>query len=488
MSKHGITENGFTLKRLDEITADIHAKLKEGWGTDTTIDPQSLIGVLVTSFSDELAAVWEVAQDAYFAMYPMSASGVNLDNAMQFGGITRLRKARTIYSLCCEGADGTTIPYGSLVKSTTQPPKQLQCSKQQNISKNNFRKVIIVCTPEVGTYTLMLNDKTYSYSAAEADTEEIILSALNSALSDTALIHSTSYNKETERYELIIEDGNGYSDNSLILSTNLEVTLCTCNILFETLDYGEVVLPNGSISEIVTLLDGWTSVTNDKEPVLGRLDETDAEARQSYIKRIALRSDNMLSSIISAIYNDVQGVEYVTGYENDTNATDSEGRPPHSIEIIVQGGSDSDIADKILEKKVVGITTHGSSKVELVDEYKNTHIISFSRPTKLYVWLKVQLTQLAGSSPPLNYSEIVTAAIAEEAENVAEIGSDFVLQRCLSAIYKNLSGIGYIDIKAFVSEDLSASPDEYTLDTVITNARQIPDFSEDRIEVVLNGA
>lgn len=488
MSKHGISENGFTLKRLDEITADIHARLKDGWGTDTTIDPQSLIGILVTSFADELAAVWETAQDAYFAMYPMSASGVNLDNAMQFGGVTRLRKARTIYSLCCEGADGTTIPYGALVKSTTQPPKQLQCSKQQDISRNNFRKVIIVCTPEAGTYSLMLNDKTYTYTSSAADTEEIILSALNSALDETALIHSIAYNADAERYELVIEDNNGYSDNSVILSTNLAVVSCTCNILFETLDYGEIVLPNGSISEIVTLLDGWTSVTNDKEPVLGRLDETDAEARQSYIKRIAVRSDNMLSSITSAIFNDVQGVEYVTGYENDTNITDEEGRPPHSIEIIVQGGSDGDIANKILEKKVVGITTHGSSKVEIVDEYKNSHNISFSRPSKLYVWLKVELTQLAGSVPPQNYNEIVTSAIVEEAENVAEIGSDFVLQRFLSAIYKNLSGIGYIDIKAFVSEDLSASPDEYTLDTIFATARQIPSFAEDRIEVVLNGA
>lgn len=488
MSKHGITENGFALKRLDEITADIHARLKDGWGTDTTIDPQSLIGVLVTSFSDELAAVWEVAQDAYFAMYPMSASGVNLDNAMQFGGVTRLRKARTIYSLCCEGADGTSIPYGSLVKSTTQPPKQLQCSKQQEISKNSFRKVFIVCTPEAGTYTLILNDETYSYEATDTDTEESIIFALDSALGTSSLFHAASFNADTERYELLIEDSNGYSDNSVILSPNLEVSLCTSNILFETLDYGEIVLPNGSIAEIVTLLDGWTSVTNDKEPVLGRLDETDAEARQSYIKRIAVRSDNMLSSITSAIYNDVQGVEYVTGYENDTNTTDSEGRPPHSIEIIVQGGSDGDIADKILAKKVVGITTHGSSKVEIVDEYKNSHIISFSRPSKLYVWLKVELTQLAGSTPPQNYNEIVTSSIVEEAENVAEIGSDFVLQRFLSAIYKNLSGIGYIDIKAFVSEDLSASPDEYTLDTIFATARQIPDFAEDRIEVVLNGA
>ena len=488
MSTHGVTDSGFVPKRLDEIHSDIHASLKEGWGVDTTLDPQSLVGVIVTSFSDKIAELWELAQDVYFARNPMSASGINLDNAMQDGGVTRLRKARTVYSLRCEGADGTSIPYGTLVKSTTQPSKQLQCSKMQTISKDNFRKVVITCKAEAGTYTLTLNDDVYSYEATESDTEETILEALAIEIGGTELVCGVSFNAETERYELAIEDINGYSDHSIVLPTNMSVTSCVCNLLFETLDYGEIVIPNGCITEIVTLLDGWYSVTNDKEPVLGRLDETDAEARQTYIKRIALRSENMLSSILSAIYNDVQGVEYATGYENDTNVTDDAGRPPHSIEIIVQGGSDGDVANKILEKKVVGISTYGNQKVEIVDRYKNTHLISFNRPSKLYVWLHVDLSVLSGSTLPQNYADIVSEAIVADAESISSIGKDCVLQRFLASIYSSLSGVGYIDIKAFVSEDLSSTPDTYSLDTIITTARQIPDFDVSRIEVTLNGS
>ena len=196
---------------------------------------------------------------------------------------------------------------------------------------------------------------------------------------------------------LKLTDTYGNSDNEIALSSNISVSSCSSNITFETLDYGEITLPTGSVTEISTMIDGWTSCTNDKDPVSGRLDETDVEARQSYIRRIALRSENMLSSISSALYNDVQGVEYVACYENDTDETDSDSRPPHSIEVIVSGGGEGDVANKIWSKKPVGIATYGNVKTVINDEYKNSHEICFSRPAPLYIWFKVSISPLSGN-------------------------------------------------------------------------------------------
>lgn len=483
MAEHGITDKGFVIKRLDEIESDINNRLKEGWGIDVTIEPQSLVGTLITAFSDKIAELWELAQDEYFAMYPSTAEGENLDNSMQYAGVMRLKKARTVYPLKCTGADGTEIPYGALVKSTTQPVKQLQCAKAQSISRSNFRGISLYCLETSGTFTVSLNGVTSSVIAESSSDTKSVLEALSEKIAASNISKAIEQEADTERWVLKLTDTYGNSDNEIALSSNISVSSCSSNITFETLDYGEITLPTGSVTEISTMIDGWTSCTNDKDPVSGRLDETDVEARQSYIRRIALRSENMLSSISSALYNDVQGVEYVACYENDTDETDSDGRPPHSIEVIVSGGGEGDVANKIWSKKPVGIATYGNVKTVINDEYKNSHEICFSRPAPLYIWFKVSISPLSGKSVVSNYAEIIKQAVVENIS--CEIGENIIAQKLVAPIYNSISDIDYVEIKCYASEDPSQSSPSCTLDSVMVSARQIPDISDERIEVVL---
>lgn len=51
-----------------------------------------------------------------------------------------------------------------------------------------------------------------------------------------------------------------------------------------------------------------------------------------------------LDAIIAAIYENVEAVIAVTGEENDTDETNASGLPPHSIELVVYGGLDEEIA------------------------------------------------------------------------------------------------------------------------------------------------
>lgn len=482
MAEHGITDKGFVIKRFDEIESDINSRLKEGWGIDVTIEPQSLLGTLITSFSDKIAELWELAQDTYFAMYPSTAEGENLDNSMQYAGVMRLKKARTVYPLKCTGADGTAIPYGALVKSTTQPVKQLQCAKAQTISRTNFREISLYCLEVTGTFSVSLNGVTYSVTADSSDAKTI-LESLAEKITASSITKTVEQESDTQRWTLKLVDAYGNSDNELVLSTNISVSSCSSNLTFETLEYGEIVLPSDTITEISTMIDGWISCTNDKDPVSGRLDETDVEARQSYIRRIALRSENMLSSISSALYNDVQGVEYVACYENDTDETDSDGRPPHSIEVIVSGGGEGDVANKIWSTKPVGIATYGNVKSIINDEYKNSHEICFSRPAPLYIWFKVTISPLSGKSVVSNYAEIVKQAVVQN--TACEIGENIIAQKLVAPIYNSISDIDYVEIKCYASEVSSQNPTACTLDSVIVSARQMPEISADRIEVVL---
>ena len=55
-------------------------------------------------------------------------------------------------------------------------------------------------------------------------------------------------------------------------------------------------------------------------------------------------SQTIIESLTGGLAS-VPGVSLVRVYQNDTNETDANGLPPHSIEAVVQGGADYDIGD-----------------------------------------------------------------------------------------------------------------------------------------------
>ena len=165
---------------------------------------------------------------------------------------------------------------------------------------------------------------------------------------------------------------------------------------FLTEEYGKITLPYGIVTKMVNNVTGFTAVTNLLEPTYGRKQESDIELRQSYIAKSALRSNTMIESIVGELLNNIENVESASGYENDTDYVDSRGLPPHSIEIIVEGGDNSEIAQAILRRKAGGIQTYGSIEVGVPGVYGDTIPVRFNRPDYLYTWLKVGRTKLRG--------------------------------------------------------------------------------------------
>lgn len=476
MPKYGVTEKGFVMKRLDTIKSDICIKLKEAWGQDPSLNPQSAINVLITDFSDEIAELWEVAQDIYYSRYPSSAEGINLDNAMQLGGVTRLGRTKTKYNLNCTGDDGTVIPFGAMVKSTTQPVKIFTCAKKSTISRENFRAISFTVIAEAGeTYSIEINGTMFSVVSDGTDALLLLRKIYNE-------ISYTNIEKTLDEDNLILTlNDTTNSSNTLVLSENIIVTSVSSNITFESSEYGQVSLPGGTITEISTLVSGWKSVTNDIAPILGREEETDIEARQSYIKRIYQRSMNMVESISAEILNNVDDVTALVVYENDTNTTDTYNRPPHSVEIVVEGGNATEIAECIYKKKATGIQTYGNNEVSILDDYGNNHVIRFNRPTQIKTWIKVTITRNDSYIQP-NYAQIVKDSIVDNINS--SVGEDVYLQMLLADIYKNVSGIKYIDIKAAIGD---TQPTNYTLDNITVGPREKVSIATDRIEVVLSG-
>ena len=111
---------------------------------------------------------------------------------------------------------------------------------------------------------------------------------------------------------------------------------------------------------------GWQSVTNPSAATLGLAVELDPALRQRQTVSTALPGQTPLQAIAAAL-DDLPDVGRVLVYQNDTNETDSNGIPSHSIAAVVEDGTSTEIAQAIESKKAPGTGTYGSTTVIVTD-------------------------------------------------------------------------------------------------------------------------
>lgn len=154
MPDYGVTDKGFQMRRLDEIYTDICKRFKDEVGVDPSENPQSVMNVLFTIFADAPAELWEAYAAAYQQLFPNTACGVALDNVMQVGGVSRIGQAKTKYFISCTGQEGTVIPVGALIQSSSRPQRTFQAVSASIISSANWRKLAIRPIESIaGTFT-----------------------------------------------------------------------------------------------------------------------------------------------------------------------------------------------------------------------------------------------------------------------------------------------------------------------------------------------
>lgn len=482
MAEYGLTPKGPNIKRLDVILDEMHGALSQKLGVNTRQNPQSLLNHLLANIADQLAGLWEYGSDIYYSQYPSTAEGVSLDNAAQYGGAVRGSPMPSYYHILCTGVDGTIIPAGTVLASDTNPATQLVLNEQKAISRSSFNVVSI--KPAVSTLsgplTAILNGKPYSFSPSQGTSALEAIQSLSAAITDTAFTISV----DEEAVLLHIRAVDEASSNALILSENLTTETVGSVITFATEETGDILLPNGVVTKIVKAVAGLQSVVNVGSYIAGQLAESDAIFRRSYADKIFSRSARMLESVRSAILANCQGVSSVAVYENDSDQTDEMGRWPHSIEVVADGGDESEIARQILHTKAGGISTFGSVEVSLPGEYGEEIVVCFNRPTYLKIWMRVGIVIGQNTSLPANYADLIKEEILSSMAGIGA-GMDIVPQRfLLPALYNAVPGISYMDISLAVGE---TKPSSYPLHSIAVSVRERASISEDRIEVVLDG-
>ena len=214
----------------------------------------------------------------------------------------------------------------------------------------------------------------------------------------------------------IVSDGT--NQYSLLDATSIPST-GSVSAEFQCTTTGPIECPAGTLTEIITTISGWDSVTNPTAGIVGYNSENDNVFRDRITANfLNKRARAILGAIIDnvAAINDVVSV---VGGENPTDETATVNgieMPPHSIYLTVLGGNAATIAQVIAEQKTIGAETVGNTQVAYTDPrigYQYTYNIY--RPTVVPIYVQVQYT--ANAYTPANADTQIMGLISEYVTN-----------------------------------------------------------------------
>ena len=180
-----------------------------------------------------------------------------------------------------------------------------------------------------------------------------------------------------------------------------------------SVEEGPVPAASGSLTQIVNLVTGWESVTNPAAATPGRRIETDEEYKERFQRLTGRNSRGSAESVLAAVLG-VEGVTDALLRENATGtAVTVQGKSigAHSICIVVDGGTDADVAAAMARSKSAGTGTGGDTTVNVPHSGGWTVPIEFSRAKAVPVAIKMVLT-LGRDFPSDGTSRIIRQVLA----------------------------------------------------------------------------
>lgn len=469
-AEYGVTVNGFVRKRLPEIQENIFQQLEYKLGTSVSRQANSMIGVLVGVFADEIDRQWQLAEYDYYARSPISADEGSIDNTLAYTNVQRKSAQQSYLYAVCYGRSAMVLPSNCQIKGNDG--YKWDIIEESTITLNDCVHVTLtlVAPTEGKVYSVQFdNNTTIKHTATSTDTELTVMLAL-------AAQSVAKWTGSVEDGKLVFERSDRRYGGVVVPNEAFTVSKVGTPIRFTCEEYGAIDPELNTVKTINTNYDGWYSVSNESSAYVGRSTETVTEVRQRYASAVYKNSVGMKESIQAALL-ELQDVESVTIYENRTDET-VDGLKPHSFQAIVFGGDDEEIAQTLLNVAPLGIDTNGEIKVEITDSEGSVENIYFSRPKEVPIYVKCIIKEYNEEVLPGDAIDKITAVIVAQIGKLS-MGKDVIYQRLIGPIYTGVDGISYVELS--VSQD----GETYKQENIAVARDEIATVQADNITVSL---
>jgi len=455
---YGIDPTGFIKKTFEIIKAEIEASQRANINSGLNLLAHTVLGQINGIFSGKIAELWNVLQAVYASAWRSSASGAALDAVGEYTGTLR-KKAEpstvTLDQLFLDTAG--SIPNGAIVSVGPLGNRFVLTESVSNTLGYPATFSAEAMSEETGPIT--------GY-AGTIDTIQSGGIGWNAKAAVTAITAET-YSLDGKEIHIEIDEGeeqiipfssgNPWSADDVIATIASSATgidgIKANNRprLFSTTEGSgsAIQITGGTANAVLNFPTDLIKGMNSADAVLGRDVETDADYRLSQEASTRATGAGNIEAIKAALLN-VEGVESVSVYENNTDIVDTLGLPAHAFEAIVQGGNDQDILDTIWEKKGNCGRSYGTTSGTVTDSMGTVQTLYFSRPVEIPVYISYTLSTDASDYPVDGDAQV--KALVAAAGNALETGDDVVALK-FKALPLGVTGVE--DVTGFTIDTIS---------------------------------
>ena len=255
------------------------------------------------------------------------------------------------------------------------------------------------------------------------------------------------------------------------------------NVLFQCTKTGILAVSVNTLRVIATPITGWLSVDNAAVGIPGDNGDDDAQFRARQERDLTRAGSCTAAALqtdipyVAATGTGVPGILSCSVLENTTDWIDSNGLPPHSIEVVVLGDGTEileNLAAAIYTSKAATAQTYGALSASFVDATGVTRTVRYSVFTVVPIWISYDLSVVSDYVGDAAVKDAVVLALTERSIKDTTVPFFFV------------AGLPYaqVGVRAVVSCHIGlASTPTGTSDLVMSSPRHLPTFSVDRITI-----
>lgn len=366
---YGVSPTGFYSKPFDviasELDQDLRAILGDSAGTnsDGTIPYQSMAGQLKALLLDGFSAQWDLLQAVYANLDAAQAVGTFQDVICALTGTIRNPAEQSVATGYAIGAPNTV----------------LSPNRAAGVAGTTVR----FSTP-TGTTVSIATGNAYQPNSAHA-IGDVVYSGGNTWQSQSVGTGGASGPSGFGPY---------FGDNGVtwaFLGAGIGIAV----VPFLSDVTGPIGVATGGLNTILTPVNGWNAVYNPMAAVLGAVQEADPSLRIRRDQEIATTGNATTDAILANVLSVNQGSTdpnhqpptSVQVFYNDTDVTNVNGLPPHSVEVLVNGGTAQDIVQAIWESVAAGTATYGNTQGVAIDSEGQNQTVYYSVPTPVPIYV-----------------------------------------------------------------------------------------------------
>ena len=262
------------------------------------------------------------------------------------------------------------------------------------------------------------------------------------------------------------------------------------DVVFQALNPGPIAVSPGTLTQIVSVVLGWETVTNASAATVGADTQTDDALRAYRKNTLAIQGQGLAQAILSGVYA-IDNVKSATFRENDlptVEVIDGVTMPANSIYLCVDGGTDNDIATTLVAKKNGGCQYTNGAGIPVSVSYTEPFsgqvmAVKFDRPTPIPVKIRVTIKVLDTLSDP---QVVVQNAILNYAAGMIPGETGFTVGTSVSP-FEIAGAINFYNRSIFVTlvEVSLQTPISYSTNTLAISIFQIATIAVSDITVVI---